>query len=403
MIIQKKAWKEISHEIQQYSEELFQAVDDIAVSTDIFYEAKYSYGENILLNGKLAAPEVQQLTELHYAHIPLSIILSKNCELYVDNQIRCIPLDLLPAGSIFGSYEVLDQAFGLSSKPIWSITAGVKNIFSLQKLTELIKFKKLQQQYRLQDNIIPYNYFKHFDLFKNIAAAERDDWECRVLFFPKSVIQPAIEHKPSHSLLTQFITKYSWQSVNAAIDMMQSSLQWEKISLALSQMNIKIDQHSIEVLKHLMKISQAKMPGFKLLDNENNAPLSLFKFALSEVYRCRYKPDIMSLAGIQEIHRQKVFYSFLHPTLLDGNPNLSEQLRSYFGFAERLAYIIHVLNTKIPDIKMPIDIYSSKKSTNSNHHIKSNQIINTTVDHTNVTKSRFFHCVAEVSKVNDAM
>ena len=65
------------------------------------------------------------------------------------NKNRDIPLNLLNAGSIFGTYEILDATYNTDNQPMWSISAGVRNIMSLQKLTELARFKNLCKEYNI--------------------------------------------------------------------------------------------------------------------------------------------------------------------------------------------------------------------------------------------------------------
>ncbi len=398
MEYQIKKWADIAQSVKAYNLSLFEAIDDIASHKDDFYEVSYHYGEDILRDGALAHPELAE--QLDYAHIPLSIVLSNNAELYIDNHRRLIPLNILQEGSIFGDYEILDQIYGTDNKPLWSISAGAKNIFSLQKLTETAKFKKLKQAYQLCDDDLPTTYGQHNRLFKQIAKTA--SWRCKILFFPRSILKPTIDQKRSHHLLWSFIVQSSWKSVNSSIEHMKNNLYWERLSLTLSQYNIKMDQTHIETLKHLIQMGQKKAAGF-YISTPKDAPLKDIQYALSEVYRCRYAPDIISLSPLSHLSEKnkqnKVYYSFLYPTLLDGNTTLADNLRSYFSFCERIAYLIHLLNDRSPDITLPVHIYSSKKNIAPTDLVKSSQAINIKIDPDNLSTCKFFRACAEIDHV----
>lgn len=392
MELKSCTWQDVAQSVKQENKELFDAIEDIVSVDDVFYEGTYCYGENILLNGKVQTNGI--LDDLNYAHIPLSIVLSNNVELYIDNSTRTIPLNLLHQGDIFGTYEILDALCNINAKPLWSITAGSKSIFCLQKLTEVSRLKKLQQHFHLKNDIFPATYHHHYHLFK--AIAESQSWTCKILFFPKSIVEPVIKRKPSHHLLTDFITQYSWKSVNSSVEMMKNSLHWEKLSLTLSQYNIKLDQQHIETLKHLIQIHKGKAPAFRV-STSMDAPIDEIKYALSEIYQCRYPPDIISLAGTAESSTVKsVYYSFLHPTLLDGNVVLSENLRSYYAFCEKISYTLNCINHNNKDMPLPINIYSSKKDIYDNKLVRSSHEIGIDITTDNLSSSRFFRACAEV-------
>ena len=391
MHIQKKQWKYIWQDIKNKSELLFYAIDDIATNDDLFYEVSYDYGEDILVNGKLTHSNL--CIDLDYAAIPLSIIINNSAELYINNKIRDIPLDLLNEGNIFGTYEILDQMYNIKNNNIWSITSGVRSIFALQKLTELSKFKKLLQVYNLNSHDFPASYYQHFNLFKKISSDS--SWKCKIIYIPKSIVQPVIEKQSSHKLLNDFITSYSWKAVNSSVEVMKNNLYWERLSLILSDYSIKIDQQYSETLKHLIQIHKAKAPGFRIT-TEKDAPINEISYALTEVYGCRYKVDLLSLANVNDIYQQSVYYSFLHPTILDGNVMLADNLRSYYSFCDKLAYIISIINREFKEKVLPVNVYSSKNGLKDCGVVKPIHKIKANLDLTSLASSKFFRAAAEI-------
>jgi len=392
MHIEKRNWLDISKSIKAHNKSLYNAIDDIVTISDLFYEVSYKYGEDIIIDGKLNG--YQNFDNLDYAKIPLSIVIDKNVELFIDNKNRDIPLNLLNAGSIFGTYEILDSTYNTDNQPMWSISAGVRNIMSLQKLTELARFKNLCKEYNISGQDFPSSYNQHFNLFKKIPSKS---WRCKVIYFPKSIIQPVIDKKISHHLLSDFITGYSWLSVNSSVEIMKNNLHWEKLSIILNNRNIKVDQLHYETLKHLIQISKSNAPAFRIT-NIDDAPIDEIKNALKNVYGCRYKPDLISLSSTNDLSNQDLYYSFMHPTLLDGNIMLADDLRSYYAYCEKIAYIIKVLNQSLGDDSLPITIYSSKKGIKSSDLVQPAYKLGLDVAKENLNSSKFFRAMAKISK-----
>ena len=130
MEIYSRRWEEIRTDIKKHNVSLFNIIEDLK-PIDAFYEIHYNYGEDIIVDGKFTAASYAKA--LDYTDIPMAMILEKKCELYVNNSSRIIPFDLFSAGSIFGTYEVMDKIHNMPSYSMWSIVAGARSCFSLQK------------------------------------------------------------------------------------------------------------------------------------------------------------------------------------------------------------------------------------------------------------------------------
>lgn len=193
------SWKEIKTEIAALNPQLFDIIEEINPSDDYrVYKISYPFGAKIVDKGKLCIPGAdgtcyplsecdrsEFIEDLNYAAIPLGLILSKSCEIFIESKQQIISLDLLGAKQLFGLFEVLAKQTSTDNKqPPWSITAGARSIFMLPKITDMNAHRRIIRTYKVQSQP-PQSLTDHWQIFTKIAQHTETTrpWRCEILFF----------------------------------------------------------------------------------------------------------------------------------------------------------------------------------------------------------------------------
>ena len=104
-----------------------------------------SYGDYIVDNGKFNLnPDSAHLID--YSSIPLFLSLEKNLEVFVTNQDRVIPLNVLEKGELIGLFETTNAMFNIPQQAPWSVSAGSRSLCLLPKIADRLKYQKLKKK-----------------------------------------------------------------------------------------------------------------------------------------------------------------------------------------------------------------------------------------------------------------
>src|SRR5690349_11490610 len=126
-------------------------------------------------------------SDLSYSPIPLSLLLNKNSEVFLQEAERTIPLNIIKPGQLFGTFETLDFIFNKPSSALWNVSAGARSVFMLPKINESFSIKRLRNHYHLSlDTQLKY-LTQHWQIFKEISHVPTfsSPWQSEVLFFTK--------------------------------------------------------------------------------------------------------------------------------------------------------------------------------------------------------------------------
>ncbi len=333
-------WQDARAEVKQVNPELAAIIDKI--SPDKRYKlikVTYHFGDLIVKDGVLQVPfinnELSAITSrdlsknlrsaLNYSTIPLSLLLTKSSEVFVQDDARIIPLNMLSPGQLFGTFETLDYIFERLSKPIWNVSAGARSIFMLPKITEASGFKRLRNRYNISLNTRLKYLNDHWHVFKQIAAHEDfpQCWTSKILFFSKEWLM--IKKNDSHWFEFQrYIFQQGWYQSQYAINKIQFGLFWQLFIKAINNRNLKPTPYLADTLKHLLLIATGGAPAFRVADTSQlAAPIESLQKAFIEIYQLKaYLPTVV-YPHLLDIRKdlQAVYYSLALPTLLEGTPN----------------------------------------------------------------------------------
>ncbi|MFZ9034879.1 MAG: hypothetical protein ACO2ZM_01990 [Francisellaceae bacterium] len=300
---------------------------------------EYEYGDLIIDNGKFVFPKSHPLySELNYADIPLIIFDEKCCELFVEHNRRIIPLDVYGHMQMAGLYETMDALHGIDSRSFWSMTAGLRTIFPLQRMSNSRSFSRLKKY--CHNSLSPLkSYMDYFELFVQIARRVASPWRASIYLMPRLFFEKMksnIEICPLYRVLVD----RTWKSVNLSVEAFRERLLWENISNTFHDKGVKYNHYHADTLKHILSVATHRMPGFNLVDSELMLPWDEITEIINVIYKPTYPLRLMGASGLVSKSR---YYSLLYPGLLGGNIALRQNERSIIASLNKIVQMLDVL------------------------------------------------------------
>jgi len=327
--IQRLSWKDIRADVATINKNLFDIIEEINPSEQYsLYKACYSFGTKIVDKGKFCLPNQESdfdtiSRELNYTAIPLALILNKSCEVFIENKLQIISLNLLSAGQLFGLFEVLEKQTNTESKqPPWSITAGARSIFMLPKITDMNAHRRIMREYKVQSQP-PQSLDEHWQIFTKIAqhTDAKHPWSCEILFFSAAWLFK----QPDNILWSKFnryLYSQAWIESAYLRNKTVLNLLWEILASSLNSQNLKLKPYLMQIIKQLAAISYGFASGYQPAGkNEMVAPIAAIEDAYIKVYDLKeYLPIIMHTSNLSEQAQQSTYYySLSAETLHEGS------------------------------------------------------------------------------------
>lgn len=322
-------WKQASSLVAPINPEIAALIDALSPSDAYpLIRLTKTFGDSLIEVGKInISEEFKPL--LSYSDIPLLMSLDKHLEVYVENDVRVIPLNVLGEGQLLGLFETVDALFRYDSTAPWSVSVGSRTLCALAKITDQLKYQKLLIKYsnlshqhritRLED---------HWYFFKALAKSPEfaADWSTDILIFTSPWFDTQKNDSKAWQNLYNYVYAQAWQTAKFALFKINIELQWEKFIASISNKRLKPNPYIADTIKHLCMMSLGRVPGFVPADNSQKLmPSNTFKHILVEEYGLsKYTPTIMH-AGAQNTvsEHQPVYYSLAYPTLMGGSPTAS--------------------------------------------------------------------------------
>lgn len=327
--------KGIRAEFNKVNPRLAKIIDSIDPEKKLpLLKVSYNFGDQILRCGKfvfleniknnldiLGAKITKTLVDqLSYSPVPFGIFLNKSCETYVKIKDRLVPLFVLSPGRTIGLFEALNIICGIESKPIWDVTAGARSIFMLAKINNNLWHKRLVRQFNITTQA-PTSVVNQWDVFVDLARATKSDWQCDILFFTKEWIKHLSDCATGWTHLREYLFKECWLMSGSSIEK-SFSFMWQQFAMSTIRRNYKPRIYITDTIRHLIGIAYGIVPAFVPSTTEVSAPVNLIKSAYDEVYNLPYAPILLEPAFIKK-PLDPVYYSLGYPSLLEGNPEVS--------------------------------------------------------------------------------
>jgi hypothetical protein len=334
-----KTWKNVREEVAEVNKEFAALVDAIAPDDSYkFLQVEYLYGDLTVVEGFAQIPdENDELSpinskyvdkkirqEFGYKNLPLFFILDKSNEVFIDNGLRAIPLNLYYKGNICGTYEMMDYMTGLPSDYRWHFSAGSRTTIMLPGITNNIGLRRVYADYHINSSLLINGMNDHWNLFGAIAQSKHFEqpWKNKVLYFGKKWFDSKNDSK-SWVAFRNYLLKQAWQQAQYSINKVNFNLVWEKYAEAITRRRLKPEPYLLFQLKHILSLVRDDYPGLVPTDHSQEAmPTNGLKNAFINTYLLQqYYPTIMhARPHIYLKPDQPIYYSLSFPTLLEGSP-----------------------------------------------------------------------------------
>lgn len=364
-------WDRVKEDVRKCNTTLFSLIEALSPDKTLpLLKARYPFGAKIVDNGILQLPcvdgklvpiENAELDKnfkehLNYCSIPLSLLLNKDSEIFVETKKRVIPLQYIKQGQFFGLFESLSPyPYHIDDpKPIWHVTAGTRTIFMLPKISDAIGHNRLKKHFHLQRET-PKNLGEHWHVFRELAShmsGTTGHWHSNILIFPKSWFEARLDNN-AWLRFKNYLVELAWLEAQILREKSTFGYLWESFS-SLTTKNFRTKPYFAESVKHLMLIAIGARPGYIPAEgNDNPAPIHFFENVYTDLYDLKHYPPILMHAtrfSHTETDKCPIYYSLAYPTVLHHDVNLEQPNRTMPQLREirRLMNIIQVRIQNMP-------------------------------------------------------
>ncbi len=327
-LVELTEWKKIRKKVSHINPSLSGLIDELDPSNEYpLIKLNNRFGDLLVTNGKFSIDLGDLKNLVNYSQIPLSLVMDKYLEVFVKNDERIIPLNIVKEGGLLGLFETIDSLFSEHSNPPWCVTSGARSIFLLPRVTDQSRYRKLNLTYGLPPSHQVRNLKDQWFFLKSLARHPnfRQKWNSETLIFTNPWFNKNKNDSKEWRNFYDYVFGQAWHIANFALLKFNVELEWESFANALFDRRLKFDQYVSDNIKHLMMLSAAKLPGFTPADHSQKAaPTNEFQRIYIEEYQLKdYAPILMHTAPLDTIFKNPVYYSLSYPTLLEGAPGTS--------------------------------------------------------------------------------
>lgn len=335
-------WKTARSDVMTVNPKLAKIIDKLDPSDKYwFVRASYPYGADVMKRGLLQLAnknrdivpltdssipkEFQEGLGYNLNSNPVSLIVKNTFEIFLPLSDRTLPISgLIPTGTTFGTWRILNP--GKSEQPtfIWDMTAGGRSVFMLPKITEEFKHKKLKKQFGIHANT-PRNLIQHFDIFRELANSTQiktEPWNAEILYFSESWFQDLDD--PMWSEFYQYFYTSTW----AGTEFWRNKFFWDIVfSLILEGYEGRPNAQIISTAHYLLYMGIGSACGMGPVSDTLAGPFDLIQDIYSSVYELRnYPPIIMQPKFFDRLAKNSIYYSLQFPCATEFKP--SSRLRT---------------------------------------------------------------------------
>jgi len=355
--IEQLSWAEARELILPVNPEFVGHADQLDLPKECcIFKVKYRYGDYLLKDGEFMLrnnegenvpinhPDIPEIIKknLSYAPtVPMGIPINKRVEIFLGISERIVPVGITSPGKIFGLTAVLSPHSSFDEGTIWNLTAGIRNIFSIPKISMEANHKFLVREFG-QIGQAPKNYFDQWKTFRKIAhsAGVRDVWTVDVLYFSSEWFKT---RKSLEWLNFQlYLREYAWENTSFHRNIY---LRDSICSLIENECNLKTDLYILSLMRHISSIGASYVPGLSFSLTELDYPHALLYQAYKEIYGLEYAPLFIGTQMFND--KDSLYYSLEIPHVFDFNLRARKQ-KSKFDELRHLAYAV---NTTVKKIK----------------------------------------------------
>ncbi len=362
-ILEQVSWHQISADVHQCNSELATIIDQLSPGNDLpLVKVTYPYGAQITHHtilhlpndqGELVPlgdasldPKLQEMLAGQDTLLPLSLLLQGAAEIYTQFNERVLPWSLLMPGQLLSLWRKLEQGDTFHPAHIFNVTSGARSIFMAPNVGDSGAHSRLKRDFSLHTPP-PLNLHDHWEIFRAIAQHPDTEckWQSQLLLFPIKWLE-LIHHDPTWLPLKCYLYQYGWQTSGYSRNQLFYNYAF---SMALAGRNYKPDPYINDTAKHLIAIAVGAKPGFRVLLDDNAAPISLFQQIYLESYGLKkYIPSVIGPAYWSKQNPSPIYYSLQYPTTYEFSPKSRKMASTLYNLSELkclLDIFIHALNS----------------------------------------------------------
>ncbi len=348
-ILEEVDWKDVCRSVEQVNPQLAKVINNINLKAHHkLIKATYLFGDLIIKEGQLCLPKENEklYSQLNYSPIPLSLLLNKSSEVFLENNCSLLPLNILNPGDFFGTFETVNFMMNKPSSPVWNVSAGARTTFMLPKISDLSCMKRLRAHYNVSQNMQLINLSDHGALFRQIALKPNftELWKSEVLFFTRQWFSEIKDIAWFN--FHQLIWENAWQQAQYAMTDFNLRNDWHTCLKIIDSRRLKPSPYIVDTIKHLFIIIMGLAPFLKPANAlEQDLPLTELQRAFTDIYLLEnYVPTIMSPSTFNaRLPSSMGYYSLAFPTLMSGAPPL-KLLNSFMPDLKMIKLIMSLLN-----------------------------------------------------------
>ena len=342
-VLNKVTWAKVASAVEKVNPVFATLINQLSPDDSFAaYELTVSYGTPIFKEGILYLPNKRgQLIpvtdpdipssvreDLSYRNTPICMVLSEAVEAHHETSDRVIPLTIFKRGDFFGLWEAFDSRIShFLPRLVWNISAGLRSVFFLPKISERSGIERLRKEFGLRINKTV-TFKDQFHILKEVInhPSFNSGWECKVLIFGKKFFEKIssgsdVAWQPVENHLLKCIWNQSgfWR-FEIALD-----LVYHYFSEQLRKEGAVCSSYPFEMLKHLIRIGVGGLPAFRAGSlKESGIPIEEVQKIFMEIYRLKYVPTLM-IPDHFDIHKKMSLYNSINvPTLIERVPKTRE-------------------------------------------------------------------------------
>jgi hypothetical protein len=363
-------WQKVRAEFRLVNNELAGLIDALDPGESYkFIKIRYKFGQSIVNMGRLHVPISESETagledagldsllknELNYNILPMWMNINKKSEVFYENHQRVMPTKIISPGVVLGLWEAFDPRPDVHTEGLWNVTAGVRSLFMLPKVSDQIAHKRINKALNISSHI-PVSMLDQFQIFKEISLKNNsgEGWYVDVLFFGKKWF--ALNHKESLEIckIKYYFLEQAWKQSYNCRNNMAYDLAKEIFTKAVSEKRIKPKPILLNTLKHLLAVSDGFYPGYGPALDNMGAPVEVIRSAYVDNYKIQLDPTVMEPFHLS-LSDRPVYYSLQLPSLLENAPSVHG--KNIIIDLRELSMLMDILNSTLPKHKSQFTFY----------------------------------------------
>lgn len=335
-----------------------------------FYKARYKFGDDIILNGKLQfALENGGVISVDDPSFPTDVatdlfgngefnleplgLVAHNCaELYLEKDGVIMNELLFHPGDFVGIPKNLDPNNRYRSSVLgYNLSAGSKSAFMLQSIKDRVIYHRIYKETGINLHY-PTLYSEHWKVFADITKYNEEPWYFEIIFFPRKFINLIV--KEEFASLYMYLNKLYVKNYTIKHNIFNL---WQLLYLSKIEKDIvasKYNSNYIQAIKELIFVSSGSSAAMQPSTSDMLGPFSTIKDFFREIYSIS-NPIIMepTFFDYSNKNQKPVYISLIHQNVMK---NISEMLsrRTKVAILQDILTLMDVYFSRIkgnPDLK----------------------------------------------------